>query len=355
VACAVDLLSREGGTAAVADASRIPALLTEVDPMRHVGDFRAAIDHYATRGFADTGRLGMTGFCFGGGVTWRAATQIAELDAAAPYYGPPPPLDQVPNIRAAVLGVYSDDPNDFANEGRAELEAALEAAGVTYQINVYPNTQHAFHNDTGARWNEEQALAAWNDTVAWFARAGLDPTRPPARWDELRQTAKECTDRDAGVYGMELYTEPGEGLTWQYQVYLWQAGGEFLTEDLSRAAFNSAAGERALRFWVDLLQTDRSAPLAPWGQFGQGTACMAMDGSWIYSVFPQDDFVTSDWRDKPEIVDQNLAWRMTAACSRPLKAGLFTATGSHCSLFRILTPGNTRHAHVVHGARSSTG
>ncbi len=170
VACAVDLLSREGGTAAVADPSQVPALLSDADPARHVGDFQAAIDHYATRDFADTSRLAMTGFCFGGGVTWRAATQIAELNAAAPYYGPPPPLDQVPNIQAAVLGVYSDDPNDFANEGRAELEAALEAAGVTHRINVYPGTQHAFHNDTGARWNEEQALAAWNDTVAWFAQ-----------------------------------------------------------------------------------------------------------------------------------------------------------------------------------------
>ena len=114
-----------------------------------------------------------------------------------------------------------------------------------------------------------------------FERAGLDPTKPPTTWDELRQMAKQCTDEDAGVYGMELFTEPGEGLTWQFQVYLWQTGGEFLTEDLAKAAFNSPAGEQALQFWVDLLQTDKSAPLAPWGQFGQGKACMAMDGSWM--------------------------------------------------------------------------
>jgi carboxymethylenebutenolidase len=93
---------------------------------------------------------------------------MPELRAAAPYYGPPPPLDAVPNIRAAVLGVYSDDPEDFANEGLEELTAALEEAGVTFQINIYPDTQHAFHNDTGPRWNEEQSLVAWNDTVARF-------------------------------------------------------------------------------------------------------------------------------------------------------------------------------------------
>jgi carboxymethylenebutenolidase len=74
----------------------------------------------------------------------------------------------VPDIRAAVFAVYSDDPDDFANEGRDELVEALEAAGVTFEIAIYPDTQHAFHNDTSPRWNEEQALAAWNDTVAWF-------------------------------------------------------------------------------------------------------------------------------------------------------------------------------------------
>ncbi|MDQ3780094.1 MAG: dienelactone hydrolase family protein [Chloroflexota bacterium] len=170
VACAVDLLSREGGTANIADPAEIPAILTDADPMQHVADFQAAIAHYETQPFADTSRLGMTGFCLGGGITWRAATQIAELNAAAPYYGPPPPLDDVPNIQAAVLGVYSDDPNDFANEGRDELEEALDAAGITYLINIYPGTQHGFHDDTSARWNEEQALAAWNDTLAWFAQ-----------------------------------------------------------------------------------------------------------------------------------------------------------------------------------------
>jgi carboxymethylenebutenolidase len=170
-ALAVDLLSRQGGTGAVADPAEIPSLLTrDVDPNRHVGDFQAAIPYLAGTGAVDANRLAMQGFCFGGGITWLAATEIPELKAAAPFYGPPPPLDQVPNIKAAVLGVYSDDPNDFANEGRDALVAALEAAGVTHQINVYPGTQHAFHNDTGARYNEEQAIQAWNDTVAWFAQ-----------------------------------------------------------------------------------------------------------------------------------------------------------------------------------------
>ncbi|MFN8590723.1 MAG: dienelactone hydrolase family protein [Thermomicrobiales bacterium] len=170
LACAVDLLSREGGTGGVADPAEIPALLTrQADPQRHVDDFKAAAAFYAAEPHADANRMAMTGFCFGGGITWRCATQMPELKAAAPYYGPPPPLEDVPNIKAAVLGIYSDDPDDFANEGRDELIAALDAAGITYQINIYPGTQHAFHNDTGPRWNEEQALQAWHDTLAWFA------------------------------------------------------------------------------------------------------------------------------------------------------------------------------------------
>jgi carboxymethylenebutenolidase len=169
VAAALDLLSREGGTATIADPAEIPALLSDDTKLqRHVDDFKAAAAYYGTQEVADAARLGMTGFCFGGGITWRAATQMPALDAAAPYYGPPPPLDEVPKIQAAVLGIYSDDPEDGANEGLEELTAALEAAGITFQINIYPDTQHAFHNDTGPRWNEAQALQAWNDTVAWF-------------------------------------------------------------------------------------------------------------------------------------------------------------------------------------------
>jgi carboxymethylenebutenolidase len=183
VAAALDLLSREGGTASIADPAEIPALLSDDSKLqRHVDDFKAAAAYYETQEMADASRMGMIGFCFGGGITWRCTTQMPELDAAAPFYGPPPPLDEVPNITAAILAVYSDDPEDFANEGREELIAALEEAGITFQINIYPDTQHAFHNDTGSRYNEEQALQAWNDTVAWFeqyvkgAGAGATPT-----------------------------------------------------------------------------------------------------------------------------------------------------------------------------------
>jgi carboxymethylenebutenolidase len=167
---ALDLLSREGGTANVADPAQIPDILSRADPSRHVADFAAVASYYAGQRNVDANRLGMTGFCLGGGITWAAATQMPQLKAAVAWYGPPPPLDQVPNITAAVLGIYSSDPDDFANEGREELAAALQGADVTHEINVYPDTQHAFNNDTSPRYNETQAMAAWTYTLDWFGR-----------------------------------------------------------------------------------------------------------------------------------------------------------------------------------------
>jgi carboxymethylenebutenolidase len=171
MASGLDLLSRQGGTATVTDPNQFAALLTgpDVDPSQFVGDFQAAVDYYQSQPqLVQADRIGMNGFCFGGGVVWRSVEAISDLTAAVPFYGAAPPLDQVPNINAAVLGVYSSDPNDFANAGRDQLEQALTDAGVTHQMNVYPDTHHAFNDDTGPAYNQVQALAAWKDTLAWF-------------------------------------------------------------------------------------------------------------------------------------------------------------------------------------------
>jgi carboxymethylenebutenolidase len=167
----LDLLSREGGTAKVTDPNQFGALLTNVDVSRHVADFNAAVQYYKGKSdIADANKIGMNGFCFGGGVVWRSVEAIPDLKAAAPFYGAPPPLDQVGQIKAAVLGVYSSDPNDFANNGREQLDQALTQANITHKFNVYQGTMHAFHNDTGQAYNQEQALQAWRDTIAWLAQ-----------------------------------------------------------------------------------------------------------------------------------------------------------------------------------------
>ncbi|MCI0394912.1 MAG: dienelactone hydrolase family protein [Chloroflexi bacterium] len=166
VALAIDLLSREGGSAAL-DPDQIPGLLSNAPPGQHVADFSAGFTYLQGLDFVDGGRIGMTGYCFGGGVTWDVATALPELKAAVPFYGRGPELAAVANIRAAVLGVYAEQDGRI-NAGIEALEQALTEAGVTYQFNIYPGVDHAFHNDTGSRYVEEQATQAWMDTLAWF-------------------------------------------------------------------------------------------------------------------------------------------------------------------------------------------
>ncbi len=166
VALAVDLLSREGGTANV-DPDQVPALLSDAPAERHVADFAAGLDYLQSLDYVDGERIGMTGYCFGGGITWRCAVALPELKAAVPFYGPAPELEQVPNINAAVFGVYAEL-DERINAGKDALEQALKDAGITYQMQVYPGVNHAFHNDTGQRYVEEQATRAWMDTLAWF-------------------------------------------------------------------------------------------------------------------------------------------------------------------------------------------
>lgn len=166
VALAVDLLSREGGTENL-DLDQAPGLLGDAGPARHEADFIAAFDYLQSLDFVDGERIGMTGYCFGGGVTWQVATALPQLKAAVPFYGRGPELNKVPDIQAAVLGVYAEL-DERINAGNEALEQALIEADITYQINVYPGVNHAFHNDTGQRYVEEQATQAWQDTLAWF-------------------------------------------------------------------------------------------------------------------------------------------------------------------------------------------
>jgi carboxymethylenebutenolidase len=166
VALAIDLLSREGGTAAQ-DRDQVPALLSGAPAERHVGDFAAGLAYLQNLDYVDGDRIGMTGYCFGGGITWRSATALPELKAAVPFYGPAPDLEQVPNIKAAVFGVYAEMDNRI-NAGKDGLGQALIDAGITNQMKVYPGVNHAFHNDTGQRYVEAQATQAWLDTLAWF-------------------------------------------------------------------------------------------------------------------------------------------------------------------------------------------
>ena len=166
VGLAVDLLSRQGGSAAVGQ-DNVPGALGNIAPDQFVEDFKSGWQYLQGQSFAQAARVGMTGFCFGGGVTWRVATQMPELLAAVPFYGPHPPVEDVPNIRAAVLAIYGELDSRI-NSGIPAIEQAMTENGKIYQKMVYPNADHAFHNDTGPRYNAEAARDAWERTLAWF-------------------------------------------------------------------------------------------------------------------------------------------------------------------------------------------
>ena len=168
VALAVDLLSRQGGTDAVGSGN-VPGALGNISPDQFVQDFRSGWQYLQTLPFADAERVGMVGFCFGGGVTWRMATHMPELKAAVPFYGPHPPAEDVPNINAAVLAIYGER-DQRINQGIPAVEAAMQAHGKIYEKVIYPNADHAFHNDTGSRYNPEAAQDAWARTLAWFGK-----------------------------------------------------------------------------------------------------------------------------------------------------------------------------------------
>jgi len=116
------------------------------------------------------GKLGATGFCYGGGVVNFLATQMgADLQAGVPYYGRVAKTEDVPNIKAAMQVQFAEnDPR--INAGRDGYKTALEANNVTHEIHTYPGTRHGFHNTSTPRYNEAQANIAWDRTINWFKK-----------------------------------------------------------------------------------------------------------------------------------------------------------------------------------------
>jgi carboxymethylenebutenolidase len=168
VALAVDLLSRVGGSAKFSQ-EEVPGQLGNMDPDQFAADFKSGYQYIQGQTFAQAERLGMVGFCFGGGVTWLMATRMPELKAAVPFYGPHPLLAAVPHIQAAVLGIYGAL-DQRINAGIPEIEEAMKANHKIFEKRIYPNADHAFHNDTSPRYHPEAALDAWQRTLEWFGK-----------------------------------------------------------------------------------------------------------------------------------------------------------------------------------------
>lgn len=165
VALAPDGLSSVGGYPGNDDKGR--DLQQKVDPTKLMNDFFAGVEFLMKQ--PTVGKVGIVGFCYGGGVANAAAVAYPELAAAVPFYGRQPDAKDVVRIKAPLLIQYGEL-DTRVNEGWPAYEAALMSAGKTYETHIYPGAHHGFHNDSTPRYDEAAARLAWDRTINWFRR-----------------------------------------------------------------------------------------------------------------------------------------------------------------------------------------
>lgn len=166
IALAPDGLSSVGGYPGNDDEGKV--LQQKVDPTRLMNDFFAAIEFMKNHPEA-TGTVGITGFCYGGGVSNAAAVAYPELDCAVPFYGRQPRVEDVPKISAPLLLHYAELDKNI-NEGWPAYEAALKSNNKVYEAYIYPGVNHGFHNDSTPRYDQPAAELAWSRTLSWFKK-----------------------------------------------------------------------------------------------------------------------------------------------------------------------------------------
>src|SRR5690606_4837051 len=144
------------------------ALFPQLDQAKTREGFVAAAD--VLRGIeGGNGKLGVVGFCYGGGMANFLATRLPDLAAAAPFYGSAAALEDVPKIKAELLVVLAEN-DERVNAQWPEYEKALQAAGVSFNLYQPEGTQHGFNNDTTPRYDQAAADEAWRRTLELFNR-----------------------------------------------------------------------------------------------------------------------------------------------------------------------------------------
>ncbi|HEX7547695.1 MAG TPA: YghX family hydrolase [Candidatus Methylomirabilis sp.] len=164
LALAPDALTSVGGYPGDDDKGR--ELQATLNPKKMIEDFVAAAV-YLKSNPACTGKVGVVGFCYGGGVANTLAVRLPDLAAAVPFYGMQPAAADVAKIKASLLIHYAEV-DERINAGWPAYEAALKANRVMYTAYIYPGTNHGFHNDTTPRYDEAAATLAWNRTIAFL-------------------------------------------------------------------------------------------------------------------------------------------------------------------------------------------
>ncbi|MDT8406091.1 MAG: dienelactone hydrolase family protein [Methylococcales bacterium] len=148
------------------DEDKARELFQQLDRTKTQNDFLAAAAVLKTLPEGN-GKVGVVGFCYGGGIANFLATRIPDLGAAVPFYGRQPPLDEVVNIKAPLQLHYAGE-DARVNAGWPAYEQALKDAGIAYKAYVYPGVQHGFNNDTTPRYDQPSAKLAWERTSAFF-------------------------------------------------------------------------------------------------------------------------------------------------------------------------------------------
>jgi carboxymethylenebutenolidase len=153
-------------------------IVVKVTDAQVMGDLDACVAYAKTTGKAETARLGITGFCWGGRITLMYAAHNPNVKAAVPWYGATArafapgdrtPLDMAPQIKTAVLGLYGGADSGIPSDTVEKMFAGMKAAGNTRsEVKIYPDTPHAFNADYRPSYRQEQAIDAWNRMLAWF-------------------------------------------------------------------------------------------------------------------------------------------------------------------------------------------
>lgn len=179
-AIAPELYARQGDPTRTTDTQAlIRDIVAKVPDEQVMRDLDASVAYAQSTGKADTLRLGVTGFCWGGRIVWMYAAHNPRVKAAVAWYGPVArvyhdgdrtALDVAQNIRAAVLGLYGGADPGIPVETTRTIEDAMRKAGKTVEIDVYPDAPHAFFADYRPSYRKEPSAAAWARAVDWFSR-----------------------------------------------------------------------------------------------------------------------------------------------------------------------------------------
>jgi carboxymethylenebutenolidase len=183
VALAPDFFVRHGDPSKTTDMNEVIRIVAQASDQQVTSDSAAALKFLKAQPFVDPARLGVTGFCWGGGKTWLAAERFGGFKAAVAWYGPlkpsprfgkaAAPLQLVKDLKCPVLGLYGGKDQGISHADIEEMRAALKAAGKPGEIVVYPQAQHGFLADYRPSYDAAAGADGWKRMLAFFAAHGV--------------------------------------------------------------------------------------------------------------------------------------------------------------------------------------